>query len=72
MNYVEVILMSMKTDENYINIDDAAKYLGIKSGTLRNWIKKDIYLPAHKVGKMWRFKKSELDSWIKSGKSAMD
>ena len=26
-------------DDNYISIDDAAAYLGIKTVTLRNWIK---------------------------------
>ncbi|WP_408634987.1 helix-turn-helix domain-containing protein [Peptostreptococcus stomatis] len=32
--------------------------------------KKDDTLPAHKVGKQWKFKCSEIDEWIKSGKSA--
>lgn len=58
-----------KTD-NYIGIDEAAEYLGIKTVTLRNWIKRDEKLPAHKIGKLWKFKKSELDLWVKSGKSA--
>jgi len=57
--------------DNYINLDEAAEYLGIKPVTLRNWIKKeDGNLPAHKVGKLWKFKRSELDVWIKSGDSA--
>ena len=38
--------------------------------TIRNWIKKDKGIPAHKIGKMWKFKKSDLDIWIKSGESA--
>ena len=60
-------------DDNYINIEEAAQYLGIKPVTLRNWIKKeDNNLPAHKVGKQWKFKCSELDEWVKSGKSAID
>lgn len=28
--------------DNYISIDEAAQYLGIKLVTLRNWIKKQI------------------------------
>ena len=28
-------------DDNYISIDDAAAYLGIRTVTLRNWIKKN-------------------------------
>ena len=58
------------TDNNYISIDDAAAYLGIKTVTLRNWIKKKPDIPAHRVGKLWKFKRSELDEWIASGKSA--
>lgn len=59
-------------EENYISIDEAATYLDIKTVTLRNWIKKKSDIPAHRVGKLWKFKRSELDEWIKSGKSAMD
>lgn len=57
-------------DENYIGIDEAAEYLGIKTVTLRNWIKKKPDIPAHRIGKLWKFKRSELDEWIASGKSA--
>jgi excisionase family DNA binding protein len=57
--------------DNYINIEEAASYLGIKSVTLRGWIKKTD-IPARKIGKQWKFKKSELDEWINSGKSAIE
>lgn len=57
--------------ENYIGTKEAAQYLGIQLITLRKWIKDEGKgLPAHKVGKLWKFKKSELDNWINSGKSA--
>lgn len=59
-------------EENYISIDEAAAYLDVKTVTLRNWIKRKSDIPAHRVGKLWKFKRSELDEWIKSGKSAMD
>ena len=26
-------------------------------------------MPGHKVGRLWKFKISEIDEWIKSGKS---
>ena len=57
-------------NDNYIGIDESAMYLVIKTFTLRNWIKKDESLPAHKIGKLWKFKRSELDAWVQSGKSA--
>ena len=56
--------------DNWINLEDAAEYLSIKPITLRTWIKKNSGLPAHRVGKFWKFKKAELDDWIQSGKSA--
>ena len=56
-------------NDNYISIDEAAEYLGIKVVTLRSWIKGDKSMPARKIGKLWKFKRSELDEWVKSGRS---
>ena len=65
-------IMEEKYNEKWINIDEAADHLGIRPVTLRNWIKKDKGVPAHKIGKFWKFKRSELDEWVTSGKSAID
>ena len=59
-------------EDNYISIEEAAVYLGIKAVTLRNWIKLKNDLPAHRIGKQWKFKKTELDEWVNSGKSALE
>ncbi len=64
--------MAETKNDNYISIDEAAEYLGIKTVTLRNWIKRDDSIPAHKIGKLWKFKRSELDEWVQSGKSALE
>lgn len=57
--------------ENWISITEAAAHLGVKVDTVRAWIKKTD-IPAHKIGKLWKFKISELDEWVKSGKSAIE
>ena len=57
-------------DDNWIGVEELAKYLGIKSVTVRKWIKEGK-LPSHRIGKLWKFKKTEIDDWIKSGKSAL-
>lgn len=57
--------------ESWIGIEEAANYLGVTKDTIRNWIKKTD-IPAHKIGKLWKFKRSELDAWVKSGKSAIE
>ena len=64
--------MSEIINAKWINIDEAATYLGVKSVTVRDWIRKDKGIPAHKIGKQWKFKVSELDAWVKSGKSALE
>ncbi len=56
--------------DNWIGIEEAASYLGVTKETVRNWIRKTD-IPAHKIGKLWKFKRSELDAWVKSGKSAI-
>lgn len=62
--------MLSANEDRWIGIEEAAQYLGVNKDTIRNWIKKGNEIPAHKIGKLWKLKKSELDSWIKSGKSA--
>jgi excisionase family DNA binding protein len=57
-------------NENWISIKEAAEHLGVKIDSIRKWIKKTD-IPAHKIGKLWKFKKSELDEWVKSGRSAL-
>jgi excisionase family DNA binding protein len=62
--------MTELNDDKWIGIKEAANYLSVNKDTIRNWIKRDNGIPAHKIGKMWKFKKSELDQWVKSGRSA--
>ena len=57
------------TVENWINLEEIARYLGVNRDTIRNWIKKGA-IPAHKIGRQWKFKLSEIDKWVDSGKSA--
>lgn len=52
--------------EKWISLDEAAEFLGIKPVTLRKWIKTKEDLPAHKVGRLWKFKCTELDEWVRS------
>jgi len=58
-------------NDKWINLEEAAEYLGVKPITIRDWIRKNNGIPAHKIGKQWKFKKSELDAWVNSGKSAL-
>ena len=44
-------------NDNWIGIEEAAQYMGVTKETIRNWIKKTD-IPAHKIGKLWKFQKS--------------
>lgn len=56
--------------DRWASLDEISDYLGVTKDTVRNWIKKTD-IPAHKVGRLWKFKFSEVDEWVKSGKSAL-
>ena len=64
--------MAEISNDKWIGIDEAAEYLGIKPGTIRDGIRTGKNIPAHKIGKQWKFKRAELDDWVSSGESAMD
>ena len=57
-------------NDNWISLEETAIYLGVSKDTIRNWIKKTD-IPAHKIGRAWKFKKSELDDLVKSVRSAI-
>ena len=59
-----------ETTEKWSNLEETAEYLGVTKDTIRNWIKKTD-IPAHKIGRLWKFKFSEVDEWVKSGNAAL-
>ena len=59
----------MSEQEAWASVDDVAKHLGIAKDTVYRWIEsKDM--PAHKVGRLWKFKLSQVDAWIEAGGAA--
>ncbi len=58
-------------EESWIGTAEAAEYLGVKPVTIRDWIRKGKDIPRKKIGKAWKFKLSELEEWVSSGKSAI-
>lgn len=56
-------------NENWSTMDEVAEHLKVNKDTIRTWIRENK-IPNYKVGKQYRFKLSEIDEWIKSGKSA--
>jgi len=62
-------MVSEELKDKWFNIEDIAEYLSITQDTARTWVR-DGMLPAYKVGKRYKFKLSEIDEWVRSGKIA--
>lgn len=45
------------------------EYLGVSRDTVLDWIERRN-MPAAKIGRLWKFKISEVDAWMKSGAAA--
>lgn len=52
--------------EPWAAVDDVARHLGVSHDTVYRWID-GKGLPAHKLGRLWKFKLSEVDDWVRAG-----
>lgn len=57
--------MSETIENRWLSVDEIAGYLGIKRDTVYKWIERKN-MPAHKVGRLWKFKVDEVDQWVRS------
>lgn len=55
--------------EKWVSLEEIAEHMGLSKDTIRNYIKKQ-QIPYYRIGKQYKFKISEIDAWIESGKSA--
>jgi excisionase family DNA binding protein len=51
--------------EPWASVDDVAKHLGVAKDSIYRWIEHKG-LPAHKIGRLWKFKLSEVDEWVRA------
>lgn len=52
--------------EPWVSADGISAHLGVTKDTVYLWIA-DKAMPAHKVGRLWKFQVSEVDRWVRSG-----
>lgn len=60
-----------KVAEPWLSADDIAVHLGVTKDTVYTWIAEKA-MPAHKVGRLWKFQASEIDDWVRRGGAAAD
>jgi len=56
-------------DDRWLSVAEIAEYLGISKDTVYAWIT-NKGLPGHRIGRFWKFKRSEVDGWVHQGKAA--
>lgn len=54
--------------EPWASVEEVMAHLGVARDTVYRWIDAKG-MPAHRIGRLWKFKLSEVDSWVRSGGS---
>jgi excisionase family DNA binding protein len=55
--------------EPWLSAEEVAAHLGVTKDTVYSWIANKA-MPAHKIGRLWKFQASEVDSWVREGGTA--
>lgn len=54
------------SSERWVSVEEVASHLGVGKDSVYRWVE-SRGLPAHRVGRLFRFRLSEVDAWV-SGK----
>lgn len=54
------------TDDRWLSLNEICNYLGVSNDTIYKWIGKHE-LPAYRIGRLWKFKRKDVDEWVKAG-----
>lgn len=52
--------------EPWVTASEVAQHLGVVKDTVYRWRERKG-LPAHKIGRLWKFQLSEVDEWVRAG-----
>lgn len=52
-------------ENSWMNVEQAAQYVGLSAYTVRR-LAKDGDLPAAKIGRSYRFKRDDIDSYVRN------
>jgi excisionase family DNA binding protein len=55
--------------DRWLSVEEIAEHLGVSKDTVYAWISKRN-MPAHRIGRLWKFQAAEVDEWVRSGGAA--
>ncbi|MEX1079514.1 MAG: helix-turn-helix domain-containing protein [Homoserinimonas sp.] len=55
--------------EPWLSADYVAVHLGVTQDAVYTWIP-EKRMPAHEIGRLWKFQVSEVDEWVRTGGAA--
>lgn len=55
-------------EDRWLSAEEIGRYLGVTIDTVYRWIDRQN-MPAQKMGRLWKFKKEEVDAWVRSGQA---
>ena len=59
----------MQNTERWVSMEEICTHLGASRDTIKKMIKQQG-LPAYKMDRKWKFRISEVDSWVRNNKVA--
>ncbi len=55
--------------EPWLSVEEISSHLGVSKESVYRWLEKKR-IPAHRIGRLWKFKPSEVDQWVISGSAS--
>ena len=55
--------------DRWLAVEEIADYLGVSKDTVYAWVTAKG-MPGHKVGRFWKFKREDVDAWVRDGGAA--
>lgn len=58
----------MAIEDHFMTLKEVADYLHLNERTIYKWAQEGT-IPASKLGGTWRFRRSEIDTWVEQHKN---